>query len=61
MRLLKDGNKRIGDGELLAITLMIAESNPEEKDVMVKLVMNLPVFHTRKRVETGEMDVYREV
>nr|MCR5100331.1 virulence RhuM family protein [Butyrivibrio sp.] len=39
--LLRDGNKRIGDGELVAIMLMIAESNPEEKDVMVKLVMNL--------------------
>jgi hypothetical protein len=39
--LLKDGNKRIGDGELVAITLMITESNPEEKDIMVKLVMNL--------------------
>ena len=39
--LIKDGNKRIGDGELVAITLMIAESNPEEKDIMVKLVMNL--------------------
>ncbi|MEE0988042.1 MAG: RhuM family protein [Kandleria vitulina] len=39
--LLRDGNKRISDGELVAITLMIAESNPEEKDVMVKLVMNL--------------------
>lgn len=26
---------------ILAITLMIAESKPEEKDVMVKLVMNL--------------------
>ena len=39
--LFKDGNKRIGDGELVAITLMIAESNPEEKDIMVKLVMNL--------------------
>jgi prophage maintenance system killer protein len=39
--LFKDGNKRIGDGELVAITLMIAESNPNEKDIMVKLVMNL--------------------
>ncbi len=39
--LFKDGSKRIGDGELVAITLMIAESNPEEKDIMVKLVMNL--------------------
>ena len=39
--LFLDGSKRIGDGELVAITLMIAESNPEEKDIMVKLVMNL--------------------
>lgn len=35
------GRKRIGDGELVAITLMIAESKPEEKEVMVNLVMNL--------------------
>lgn len=39
--MFKDGSKRIGDGELVAITLMIAESNPDEKDIMVKLVMNL--------------------
>ena len=39
--LFSKGAKRIGDGELVAITLMIAESNPEEKDIMVKLVMNL--------------------
>lgn len=39
--LYKEGEKRISDGELVAITLMIAESNPEEKDIMVKLVMNL--------------------
>ena len=39
--LFQDGNKRLSDGTLVAITLMIAESRPEEKDVMVKLVMNL--------------------
>ena len=39
--LFQNGVKRISDGTLVAITLMIAESNPEEKDVMVKLVMNL--------------------
>ena len=39
--LYKDGEKRISDGALVAITLMIAESNPEEKEIMVKLVMNL--------------------
>ena len=33
--------KRFSDGTLVAITLMIAESKPEEKDIMIKLVMNL--------------------
>ena len=36
-----DGSKRISNGTLVAITLMIAESRPEEKDVMVKVVVNL--------------------
>ena len=35
------GEKRISDGALVAITLMVAESAPAEKDVMVKLIMNL--------------------
>ena len=39
--LYKDGQKRISDGALVAITLMIAESEPKEKDIMVNLVMNL--------------------
>ena len=39
--LFQQGEKRLSDGTLVAITLMIAESNPEEKEVMVKLVMNL--------------------
>ena len=37
----KDGSKRIADNTLVAITLMIAESRPEEKDMMVKVVVNL--------------------
>ena len=37
----KDGSKRIADNTLVAITLMIAESRPEEKDMMVKIVVNL--------------------
>lgn len=36
-----NGEKRISDGALVAITLMIAESRPEEKDIMVDLVMNI--------------------
>ena len=39
--LIRDGQKVISDGALVAITLMIAESNPEEKDIMSTLVMNL--------------------
>ena len=36
-----DGSKRITDNTLVALTLMIAESKTEEKDVMVKVVVNL--------------------
>lgn len=35
------GNKRISDNTLVALTLMIAESRTEEKDVMVRVVVNL--------------------
>ena len=37
----EDGSKRIADNTLVALTLMIAESKTEEKDVMVKVVVNL--------------------
>ena len=36
-----EGNKRIADNTLVALTLMIAESRTEEKDMMVKVVVNL--------------------
>ena len=36
-----DGRKRIADNTLVALTLMIAESRTEEKDIMVKVVVNL--------------------
>ncbi len=36
-----DGTKRIGNNTLVALTLMIAESRTEEKDIMVKVVINL--------------------
>ena len=36
-----DGTKRLADNTLVALTLMIAESRREEKDVMVKVVVNL--------------------
>ena len=37
----EDGHKRIADNTLVALTLLIAESKTEEKDVMVKVVVNL--------------------
>ena len=41
--LIMDGKQIISDSALVAITLMIAESRPEEKETMVKLVMNFLV------------------
>ena len=36
-----DGTKRIADNALVALTLMVAESRPDEREVMVPLVVNL--------------------
>jgi prophage maintenance system killer protein len=38
--LYKDGNQVIDNNTLTALTLLIAESNPKEKDVIIDLVMN---------------------
>ena len=37
----KFGKKRIADNALVALTLMIAVSKPEEKDIMIKVIVNL--------------------
>jgi prophage maintenance system killer protein len=37
----KNGNKRIADNTLVALTLMIAVSKSEEKDTMIKIIVNL--------------------
>ena len=37
----KTGNKRIADNTLVALTLMIAVSKPDEKDTMTKVIVNL--------------------
>ena len=42
-----DGSKRIADNTLVALTLMIAESRTEEKDIMVKVVVNLINQHNQ--------------
>ena len=38
--LLRNGGKRISDSALVAVTIMIAESKPNEKEAMVALVMS---------------------
>jgi prophage maintenance system killer protein len=41
--LFMDGNKLIDDHTLVALTIMIAESRPKEKDIMINLIMNFLV------------------
>lgn len=41
----KNGEKRIANNTLIALTLMIASSLPEEKDMLIKLVVNLLKNH----------------
>ena len=47
--LYEDGRKTVGDDSLVATTIMIAESRPDEKEAMVSLVMN---FLALGRVDT---------
>ena len=37
----KDGSKRLADNALVALTLLIAESKPAEKDIICKVIVNL--------------------
>ena len=37
----KNGEKKINDNALVALALLVAESKPKEKDIMIKLIMNL--------------------
>jgi hypothetical protein len=36
-----DGSRKLADNALVALTLMIAESKPHDKDVMAKVVVSL--------------------
>lgn len=38
--LKKNGEKKINDNALVALTLLVAESDPQEKDVIIRLIMN---------------------
>lgn len=37
----EDGHKRLGDNALVALTLMIAESKPQHKDIIARVIVNL--------------------
>ncbi|HOH68641.1 MAG TPA: virulence protein RhuM/Fic/DOC family protein [Bacilli bacterium] len=39
----KNGERKINDNALVALTLLVAESDPKEKDVIIKLIMNFLV------------------
>ncbi|SOE24071.1 Fic/DOC family protein [Spirosomataceae bacterium TFI 002] len=41
----ENGEKILADSTLVAITLMIAQSHPEDKDMMIKVVVNLLLSH----------------
>jgi prophage maintenance system killer protein len=43
--LMADGVPVINDTGLAALTLLIAESKPEQKEILIKLVMNMLVLH----------------
>ncbi len=38
--LFREGEKLIGDHTLVALSIMIAESKPEEKEMMISVIMN---------------------
>ena len=40
-RLFRDGEAVINDVGLAALALLVAESAPKDKDVMIRLVMNM--------------------
>lgn len=40
-------DKRVSDSTLVAITILIAESNPKEKDIIIDLLMNFLVIDNK--------------
>lgn len=62
--LYRHGQKVISDGELVAITLMIAESDPKEKEIMTTMVMNFltmdPGGNNHNQIPAGHDNIIRE-
>ena len=52
--LYKNGKQVIDNNTLVALTLMIAESNPKEKEIIIDLIMNflVPISINRKDLVT---------
>ena len=40
-RFKKSGEVKINDNALVALALLVAQSNPNDKDIMIKLITNL--------------------
>lgn len=38
---MSNGDRRINDNALVALALLVAESKPQEKDIMIALIANL--------------------
>jgi len=41
MLLRTDGNPRLADNAVVALSLLVAESEPAQKDLMIRLILNL--------------------
>ena len=54
--LFVEGSKRIADFTLVALTIMIAESKPEEKEMIVNVIMNCLTRHAWKEIEKRLLD-----
>lgn len=53
-----DGNKLIDDHTLVALTIMIAESKPDEKEMMISVIMNEPVDIQKEQKNESPAQVF---
>ena len=59
--LFRQGEKLIDDHTLVALTIMIAESNPDEKEMMISVIMNcMKQFYRGKRYDKNTFRVPRQ-
>ena len=58
MLLDEKGGKLIDDHTLVALTIMIAESKPDEKEIMISIIMNC--IRPANRLESKNMTLFRQ-